>query len=196
MGASLQADYEALKNDLEQATDLAADFQRQLAGKSNEVAHFKNLVERMQTDLNRLENHVKQLREERHRLANEVMRADAYDLEARKLRAENARLHAELDILRKLTAVELGETNQQKRHEIEQMRAAILKLSRQNSTNVPGSELRAKVDELSATIRRLEERLENQSPRSSAGGLAAGSGMSGSRPADDDFDVINISFNT
>jgi hypothetical protein len=36
----LRADCEALRNDLEQAQELANDFRAQLSGKSNEAAHF------------------------------------------------------------------------------------------------------------------------------------------------------------
>jgi hypothetical protein len=47
LSANLRADYEAVQNDLEQATELAAEFQRQLAGKSNEVAELKQLLRRL-----------------------------------------------------------------------------------------------------------------------------------------------------
>ena len=80
--ATLRAEYEALLHDLEQAHALCAEFQRQLAGKSDEVAEFKQLFEKTQADLDRLQAGITELREERHRLANEAMRVAAL---ARKL---------------------------------------------------------------------------------------------------------------
>ncbi len=80
LGATLNADYEALRNDLDQATGLASDFQRQLAGKSNEHALLKQLFEKTQKDLAHMQTGIMELREERHRLANEAMRAVALEL--------------------------------------------------------------------------------------------------------------------
>src|SRR5262245_39004255 len=100
LGANLCADYEALKNDLDQAKELAGDFQRQLAGKSNEVAHFKVLLERAQTDFKRLEGHIEELRRERHRLANEVMRGTALEMKVNQKNQEIDRLREQVDTLR------------------------------------------------------------------------------------------------
>src|SRR4051812_31662973 len=70
LSATLSADYEALQNDMEQAKDLAADFQRQLAGKSNEFAQLKQLFEKTSADLAHLQEGIVELRAERHRFAN------------------------------------------------------------------------------------------------------------------------------
>src|SRR5678816_1828795 len=94
---SLQADYEAVRNDLEQAQELAADFQRQVADKSNEVAHIKLLLQKSAADLARLEGHVGELRQERHRLANELMLASAMELELTKVKRERDQLRKEVE---------------------------------------------------------------------------------------------------
>lgn len=98
LSASLRAEYEALQNDVEQAHELAAEFQRQLAGKSNEVAEFKQLFEKTQHDLTRLQASITALREERHRLANEAMRATAIERRLAEMTTDRDRLIKELDL--------------------------------------------------------------------------------------------------
>ena len=95
--AGLLADYTALQNDLEQANSLASDFQRQLAGKSNECAQFKQVFEKTCRDLAHLQTGITALREERHRLANEAMKTTAYKLKLTKVTEERDRLLAELE---------------------------------------------------------------------------------------------------
>lgn len=99
LSASLSADYEALQNDMEQAQELAADFQRQLAGKSNEFAQLKQLFEKTQKDLTHLQTGIAELRAERHRLANEAMRATAFEMKLAKMTEERDRLRADLTIM-------------------------------------------------------------------------------------------------
>lgn len=99
--ASLRADYDALQNDLHQANELAVDFQRQLAGKSNEVAHLKQLLNKTQRDLSHLQQNILELRDERHRLANECMRMAASEAKLEEVTAERNRLHNEMASLRK-----------------------------------------------------------------------------------------------
>ncbi len=100
LSATLRADYDALMNDVQQANQLAADFQRQLAGKSNEVADFRRLFEKTQTDLGHLQKSIDELRQERHRLANEAMRAVAFERKLTEMTAERNRLRIELDVMR------------------------------------------------------------------------------------------------
>src|SRR4051794_28033707 len=76
LSATLRADYEALLNDVKQANELAVDYQRQLAVKSNELALSNQLFERTQKHLGDLNTGIAELRRERHELANEAMRAD------------------------------------------------------------------------------------------------------------------------
>ena len=97
--ANLRGDYEALQNDFEQAQMLAADFKGQLAGKTNEVAHLKQVFEKAALDLANLQEGINALREERHRLANEAMRAVALEHRLKRAEAENARLQAEVERL-------------------------------------------------------------------------------------------------
>lgn len=77
---SLTADYEALKNDLDQATEFANDLQKELATNKNEGAHFKHLFERTRLDLERMQESILALRKERHHLANEVMKAQCWEM--------------------------------------------------------------------------------------------------------------------
>src|SRR5688500_8403202 len=79
LGRSVSADFEAIRNDMEQARELAAEYQRALAGKSNELAAMNQLFEKTRLHLIQLELSIKNLREERHRLANEAMRAVALE---------------------------------------------------------------------------------------------------------------------
>lgn len=100
LSGSLIADQEALQNDLLQAQDLAADFQRQLAGKSNEYAQLKQILEKTQKDLEHLQGGIVELRAERHRLANEAMRATAFEAKLMKVTGERDRLRIELEVVR------------------------------------------------------------------------------------------------
>lgn len=81
LGATLTAEYEAVRNDLVQAQELAAAYQRQLAEKSNDLADLKSLLERTQRDLQLLQDTIHELRTERHRLANEALRVTALEVE-------------------------------------------------------------------------------------------------------------------
>jgi septal ring factor EnvC (AmiA/AmiB activator) len=101
LSANLAADYEALQNDMQQAKELAADFQRQLAGKSNEFAQLKQLFEKTSADLAQLQSGIVELRAERHRLANESMRATAFQLKLSQVTAERDRLRVDLEHVRK-----------------------------------------------------------------------------------------------
>jgi chromosome segregation ATPase len=166
--ASLRADYLALQNDLEQAQDLAADFQRQLAGKSNEVAHFKVLLEKTYNDLARMEGHVAELRAERHRLANEVM-CDTELKESLKetvarIEGERDQFRREAEALRSALTTSTGESHERiklQEMEITRLRAA-LEASRNRPANpprVPGeiaAGVHDRIAELSATVERLE----------------------------------------
>lgn len=104
LSGSLAADHEALRNDLLQAQELAADFQRQLAGKSNEYAQLKQILEKTQHDLEHLQAGIVELREERHRLANEAMRATAFEAKLMKVTGERDRLRIDLEVVREALA--------------------------------------------------------------------------------------------
>lgn len=97
---SLLADQEALRNDLQQAQELALDFQRQLAGKSNEYAQLKQVIEKSTQDLAHMQKHIEELRAERHRLANEAMRAVAFEAKLNRVTEERDRLKADLEVVR------------------------------------------------------------------------------------------------
>ena len=86
---NLNAEYEALQNDLEQAKHLARDYQNQLNDKSNDLAVLKQTLEHTAAHLAKLQENIVALRHERHNLANEVMKVVA--LEA-KLASSQSRL--------------------------------------------------------------------------------------------------------
>ncbi len=88
----VEANYLALRNDLEQAIGLANDVQSQLCDKSNEVAQLKVVCERTQADLRKLHADIQSLREERHHLANELQLADGVHYQLQKMIAERDRL--------------------------------------------------------------------------------------------------------
>ncbi len=104
LSANLRADYEALQNDMEQARELAADFQRQLAGKSNEFAQLKQLFEKTSIDLASLQAGIVELRNERHQLANEAMRAMAFQAKLKKVTEERDHLRVDLEFVRQALA--------------------------------------------------------------------------------------------
>lgn len=125
LSANLRADYEALQNDMQQAQEMAADFQRQLAGKSNEFAQLKQILEKTQKDLAHLQAGITELRAERHRLANDAMRAVALDVKLGKAGAERDQLRIELELLRK-TMAKSGEDSERALRERDAMIATLV----------------------------------------------------------------------
>ncbi len=112
LSAAIRADYMALQNDLEQARELAADFQRQLSGQTNERALLKQLLAKTQKDLAKLETSIADLREERHRLANHAFEAIALREKLNRSEQENLRLRTELEQLRTRNASKIEEANE------------------------------------------------------------------------------------
>lgn len=100
ISAAIKSHYEALKNDVQQAHELAADFQRQLAGKSNDFALLRQVFEKAREDLGSLQADITALREERHHLANEAMKGAAFQMKLRHVTAERDRLATELEVMR------------------------------------------------------------------------------------------------
>lgn len=191
LGASLRADYDALKNDLEQAQELAADFQRQLAGKSNEVAHFKVVLEQTKKDFARLEGHIEELRQERHRLANEVMRVTALDAQLYRRTAELDRLRDQLETLRAASSQRIEEllvVSEEQQREITRLRAMVEVFRRRENGSEPPARTAdsdLQIAELKATVKRLQAQLQ-QSTCTSA--------EVDTNDADLDLDVINLTF--
>jgi chromosome segregation ATPase len=101
---ALRANMEAVRNDLEQAQELTAAYQRQLAGKSNECAELKQILEKTMRDLEKLQTDVSELRKERHRLANEVMRSYALQRRLDQAISEQDTSRAEADALRNVVS--------------------------------------------------------------------------------------------
>ena len=96
LSATLRLEYDALLDDMHRAQALCAEFQRELAGKSNEAEEFKDLFAKTQGDLFQLQDSITELREERHRLANEAMRAAALSRKLVEVTQERDRLLAEI----------------------------------------------------------------------------------------------------
>ena len=109
LGAAIAADLEALRNDVDGAQELAAVYQRQLAGKSNELADLKQIFERTQHDFQALQKSIAELREERHRLANEAMRGMAFESKLREVTQERDSLRYEVLELRRRLNTETHE---------------------------------------------------------------------------------------
>ena len=100
LSAAVKADYLALQNDFQQARELAADFQRQLSGQTNEHAVLKQILTKTQNDLAKLQTSITDLREERHRLANQAFEAIALREKLNRSEQENVKLQKELEELR------------------------------------------------------------------------------------------------
>jgi chromosome segregation ATPase len=143
---------------------MAADFQRQLAGKSNEVAHFKSVLEKTREDLTRLEGHIAELRQERHRLANEVMIAAAMKEKFKEITAERDQFRHEAETLRSALTTSGAEYQEQvklQEMEITRLRAA-LEAARASHSQAPteiAAGVRDRITELSATVERLESKM-------------------------------------
>lgn len=101
LGFTLQAETAALRNDLDQATHLAAEYQRRLSSKNNDFAAIKMTLEKALTDLDTMQNTIGELRTERHRFANEAMRAIALERRLQKVAAERDLFRAELEEYRR-----------------------------------------------------------------------------------------------
>jgi predicted RNase H-like nuclease (RuvC/YqgF family) len=122
LGTSVSADLEALKNDVEQARELACEYQRQLAGKSNDHALLKSLFEKTRDDLVHLHKGIAELREERHRFANEAMKATALEMKLERMTRERDQLQNEVQALRNIRAGEADERVGQLTRELERLR--------------------------------------------------------------------------
>ncbi len=110
LSATLRLEYDALVSDMRRAEELCAEFQRQLAGKANEVNEFKDLFAKTQSDLFQLQDSIIELREERHRLANEAMRAAALARKLAQVTAERDGLIAELELAKQPAPAPLAVT--------------------------------------------------------------------------------------
>jgi len=96
LGGTLEADCEALREDLRRATEVLADSQKQLADKSQETEVLQNLLQKSFTDLATLQSTIAELRRERHFLANELMRAAELEVRMTELSEERDNLNLEL----------------------------------------------------------------------------------------------------
>jgi DNA repair exonuclease SbcCD ATPase subunit len=197
--ATLRADYLALQNDLEQAQELAADFQRQLAGKSNEVAHIKALLEKTHQDLGRMEGHISELRSERHRLANEVMILTTTKEALAEIQAERDQSRREAEALR--SALTASGSEYQERIKLQEMEITRLRAALDGFRRIPADSQRApgevaagvnnRIAELSATVERLESIIRERPAPNGPGSKATGRNSEPRRDA-----VIDISFDS
>ena len=101
------AENEALRNDLAQARELAADFQRQVAEKTNECADLKRTSEAGQAEIVRLRSDISELRHERLQLANDVARIAGIELRLKRTSDERDDLRTQLETLRARATMEL-----------------------------------------------------------------------------------------
>lgn len=99
---------------------MAAEFQRQLAWKINDFAQLKQIFEKTQGDLARLQAAIVALREERHRLAADAMRAAALDRKLAAITAERNELRSQIESFRREVPIAAPEaTRRLKDREIE-----------------------------------------------------------------------------
>jgi chromosome segregation ATPase len=96
LGGTAAAELDALRNDVEEARNLAAEYQRELAGRSNDYAQLKQIFEKTRQHLIGLTATVTHLRHERHSLANEAMKAAALEHKLQQMTAERDALRAQL----------------------------------------------------------------------------------------------------
>lgn len=97
LGGTAEADLEALRNDVEEARILAAEYQRELAGRSNEYAQLKQVFEKTRQHLIGLTATVNHLRHERHALANEAMKVAALERKLEQMTTERNLYKAKLE---------------------------------------------------------------------------------------------------
>jgi len=182
LGAALTADYEALHNDMAQAAELAAEFQRRLSEKSNEFALLKQVFEKTRIDLGKMQTDILELRQERHRLANEAMRAQAFEMMLKKITAERDQLTAELEtVSASLTAArheimsrhEMAERAEKPNAIIARLTARVEALTAQLDTATPRAvvtpDLKAVASTISEAAQRLLEIIDPQAARPRAG---------------------------
>jgi predicted nucleic acid-binding Zn-ribbon protein len=88
LGRVAAAELEALRNDMEEARTLAAEYQRELAGKTNDYALLKQVFDKTREHIVSLTTTVTKLREERHAMANDAMKVVALERKVAQLTAE------------------------------------------------------------------------------------------------------------
>jgi hypothetical protein len=171
LGAALTADYEALHNDMAQAAELAAEFQRRLSEKSNEFAILKQVFEKTRTDLGRLQADIMELRRERHALANEAMRAQAFEMRLNRVTDERDQLATELGTVRASLAAARNENAERAEHPnavIAKLTARVEVLTAQRTTattrTMADPELKAVVGAISDAVQRLTEMIDPKAP--------------------------------
>lgn len=156
LSAELISDFEALRNDVQQANELAFDFQRQLAGKSNDFAMLKQVFEKTREDLGRLQADITALREDRHRLANEAMKGQAYQMKLGTVTTERDRLRIDLEVIRSALAASERETAGRLLERDKQiaeltvenavLKQALAEAQRKAAPSAPGSPVQSKSD--------------------------------------------------
>ena len=95
--AALVAAGDAVHDELQEANQLAADLDAQLAGKSKEVLHLKFVLDRTKAHFGHLQDSVAALRKERHQLANDVMKAQGLAFMLSDVTTDRDRLKFELN---------------------------------------------------------------------------------------------------
>ena len=96
LGPAVASNVETLKADLEEARQLAASYQAEIAGKDTQLARMTELSEMTRTHLIQLQLSVTNLRDERHRLANRAMEADALERKLTMVTIERDRLKEDM----------------------------------------------------------------------------------------------------
>ena len=129
LSSTLAADYEALKNDWQEAKNLAFELQRELAGKANEFALLRQIFEKTRQDLENLQSGIGALRAERHGFANDSMRAIAFEQKLKRVTAERNGLRISLEMVRKQAEAAAEEIERQLESRDIQIRELTVKLT-------------------------------------------------------------------
>jgi hypothetical protein len=98
LGAALREDSAAMLDDLQKAKEVVAHLPAgQSVGQARLITHLQRLLQESSARFGHLQESITAMRQERHRLANEVMRAQGLELMVKRITSERDQLKAERD---------------------------------------------------------------------------------------------------
>ncbi len=189
---------------------MAAEFQRQLAGKSNDFWELKRLYETTVEALAVLQTRVTELRKERHALANKVIQMTSFEHKLASVSADRHRLHAELTAFRQGLVVEAGESllrSQERDAHIARLTVEVTSLKQrlEDGRAVPGAwaaarrvdaEVKSVIADISNSLARLTAVIEPTPGTAKPGPVVSSAAVAAPPPtvAGDSDEFIDISF--
>ena len=184
------ADYDALRNDLEQASQLAADFQHELAGKSNESAELKRELQKTRNEFAILQSALGEMRRKNDRLIQQGTPAERKFVD---IVAERDRLRLEVEALRQglaSSADEMIRNAREKEARIVQLEVAVESLKHRLATalGTPGVRIEAPAPDAAvlAALGKISESLASLQSAVERGATKA--------PAEEAEEFVDISF--